>query len=287
MPILARCWQMLLKGLGEAQMAPQPLAAAEMTLIRLMHVADLPPPGDLVRRLSGDNAAAPSGIGNPTAPAAPKTMAGGGNPVGTPSTGFSGTPRLQTTSQLQSQPQGAPQGAPQASILSPQPQNFDQLVALFKEKREAILHSHLMNDAHLVHFEIGRIDFRPGPGAPNNLANRIAACLNEWTGSRWLVSLSGAAGAATLKEQAAALVIARKRQAADHPLVKAVMAAFPGAVIDEVRDLTNNDLTIGDAADTHPADNPLAENPLAESGTPEDNGAEINIAESGVHEEEL
>jgi DNA polymerase-3 subunit gamma/tau len=193
-------------------------------------------------------------------------MAGGGNPTGTPSASFSGTPRLQTTSQLQSQPNGAPQGAPQASALSPQPQNFDQLVALFKEKREAILHSHLMNDAHLVHFEAGRIDFRPGPNAPNNLANRIAACLNEWTGARWLVSLSGDAGAATLKEQAAALVAARKRQAADHPLVKAVMAAFPGTTIDEVRDLT-----AADAADT----------PL-----PEGQSAETGVAE-GVHEEEL
>jgi DNA polymerase-3 subunit gamma/tau len=267
MPVLARCWQMLLKGLGEAQMAPQPLAAAEMTLIRLMHVADLPPPGDLVRRLSGENAAAPGGIGNPTAPAAPKSMAGGGNPTGTPSSSFGSTPRLQTTSQLQSQPNGAPQ----ASALSPQPQSFDQLVALFKEKREAILHSHLMNDAHLVHFEAGRIDFRPGPNAPNNLANRIAACLNEWTGARWLVSLSGDAGAATLKEQAAALVAARKRQAADHPLVRAVMAAFPGTTIDEVRDLTAADL-----ADTPSPEEPTGETPTAEIGGPE-----------GVHEEEL
>jgi DNA polymerase III subunit gamma/tau len=50
LPILARAWQMLLKGLAEAQYAPQPLAAAEMALIRLMHVADLPTPADLVRR---------------------------------------------------------------------------------------------------------------------------------------------------------------------------------------------------------------------------------------------
>ncbi len=44
LPVLARAWQMLLKGLGEAQYAPQPLAAVEMALIRLMHVADLPTP---------------------------------------------------------------------------------------------------------------------------------------------------------------------------------------------------------------------------------------------------
>jgi DNA polymerase-3 subunit gamma/tau len=51
LPVLARTWQMLLKGLAEAQAAPQALAAAEMALIRIMHVADLPTPGELVKRL--------------------------------------------------------------------------------------------------------------------------------------------------------------------------------------------------------------------------------------------
>ena len=52
-PTLARAWQMLLKGVGEVETAPDRRAAAEMVLIRLCHVADLPPPGDLVRRLTG------------------------------------------------------------------------------------------------------------------------------------------------------------------------------------------------------------------------------------------
>src|SRR3954466_5486995 len=57
LPVLARAWQMLLKGLAEAQYAPQPLAAVEMALIRLMHVADLPTPGDLVKQLVGQGGA--------------------------------------------------------------------------------------------------------------------------------------------------------------------------------------------------------------------------------------
>jgi DNA polymerase-3 subunit gamma/tau len=207
-------------------------------------------------------------------------MAGGGNPAGSPPPGgFSGTPRLQTTSQLQSQPQGSQ--APQATTRSPQPQSFDQVVALFKDKREGILHAHLTNDAHLVHFEAGRIDFRPGPGAPANLANRIAACLNEWTGLRWLVSLSVDAGAATLKEQATALIAARKRQATDHPLVKAVMAAFPGATIEEIRDLTASDMTANESNGGDAADAPSPEGPIAESHAPEN-----QIGEGGVQEEE-
>ena len=51
MPNLGRAWQMLLKGISEVEQAPDRRAAAEMVLIRLCHVAELPPPGDLVRRI--------------------------------------------------------------------------------------------------------------------------------------------------------------------------------------------------------------------------------------------
>ena len=68
--VLGRTWQMLLKGVGEVQIAPQPMAACEMVLIRLAHVADLPSPGDLVKQLT-ENAP-------PAAPAiAPPSSSGG------------------------------------------------------------------------------------------------------------------------------------------------------------------------------------------------------------------
>jgi len=50
-PALTRAWQLLLKGLGEAQAAPSPLQAAEMVLVRLAYVADLPAPADIIRAL--------------------------------------------------------------------------------------------------------------------------------------------------------------------------------------------------------------------------------------------
>ncbi len=60
MPVLGRLWQMLLKGVGEVETAPDRRQAAEMVLIRLCHVADLPPPGELVKRLTTNPPAAPS-----------------------------------------------------------------------------------------------------------------------------------------------------------------------------------------------------------------------------------
>ena len=242
-PVLARLWQMLLKGLSEVQAAPQPLAAAEMVLIRLMHAAHLPDPADLVRRLSDSNGASAS---------APASRASGDGGRSAPAS----APRLQT--QQQTVPQAAaPRTAPQATL--PQPQSFGDVVALFHAKREAILAAHLQSDVHLVQFEVGRIDFRPGERAPSNLPNRVAACLAEWTGKRWLVSVSAHAGEPTLKEQAAALARAQREEAARHPLIQAVLTAFPGATIDEVRDLAQE--PAAESAVSPQSDAAIAEEP--------------------------
>ena len=120
-------------------------------------------------------------------------------------------------------------------------ETFDAVVELFKTKKEGILLTHIMNDVHLVRFELGRIELRPTAKAPANLTNRMTTCLNDWTGMRWVISVSGDLGAPTLKEQAQAVEAEMRRRASEHPLVKAVLDAFPGAVIDQVRDLTTPD----------------------------------------------
>ena len=70
-----RLWQMLLKGLNDVALAPDPQEAATMALLRLIHAADLPDPAALVARLSGaDAAAVPArSAPAPSAPSAPSS----------------------------------------------------------------------------------------------------------------------------------------------------------------------------------------------------------------------
>lgn len=250
MPVLARAWQMLLKGLGEAQNAPQALAAVEMALIRLMYVADLPTPGDLVKRLtSGGTAAAPAprGNGNGNGSSAGNGHGGGTSAIASSYVSAGGNDGPRAAMQAAAAPQAQPQTG---QVQLADPRSFDEVVALVRQKREGILLANLLADVHLVHFEPGRIEFRPGEKAPPTLSAKLAACLNDWTGRRWMVALSNAAGEATLKEQAAAAIAEKKRQAAEHPLVKAVMNAFPGASIDAVRDLVEADTGATDESET-------------------------------------
>ncbi|MBL8709824.1 MAG: DNA polymerase III subunit gamma/tau [Rhodospirillaceae bacterium] len=275
MPVLARTWQMLLKGLGEAQNAPQPLAAVEMALIRLIYVADLPTPADLVKRLQGAGAAATTPASSPRGGAQPGPGGGNGNATSAIASSYLGNggsdgPRaLMRAEAAPAQPVAATD--PNA-VAAADPRSFDEVVALVRAKREAILLSHLLSDVHLVHFEPGRIEFRPGERAPSSLANRLAGCLNDWTGKRWLVSLSSAAGEATLKEQATAVMAEKKRQAAAHPLVRAVLATFPGASIEAVRDL--DEVAAAAPAPISDPDSPNAETGSAEFGSTEFSGGD-------------
>ncbi len=119
----------------------------------------------------------------------------------------------------------------------PGPQSFVELVELLTARREAILAANLRRDVHLVHYEIGRIDLRARPEAPANLATRLSRLLIDWTGSPWLVSLVQDEGAVTLHEQGVAQERQHKEDAEALPLVKAMLAMFPGAKVEAVRPL--------------------------------------------------
>jgi DNA polymerase III subunit gamma/tau len=230
-PALTRAWQLLLKGLAETQSAPAPIQAAEMVLVRLAYVADLPAPADLVKALTSEG-----GAGKPTPVRA-------GPPSGVPTAPVSAT-RVTVAESSGAAPRMALAVAPEASSAAvpaptaiPLPRNFTEVVALFDQKREALLRSHLLANVHLVRFDIGRIELRPTEHAPRDLANRLGRLLSEWTGERWVVSVSQSEGEPSLREQAAAHDEMLRHEATAHPLVNAVLETFPGARIEAVREL--------------------------------------------------
>ncbi|MGE0093319.1 MAG: DNA polymerase III subunit gamma/tau [Alphaproteobacteria bacterium] len=236
MAALSRAWQMLLKGLGEAQSAPSPAEAAEMALIRLAYVAELPTPAEIVERLQSTQASV-------SAPASPTPPSGGGEtravgrgaPTSDRSGGSRPTAQMRATEQPERQNEPVAQAAPEPVL--PNPQTFAELVDLFGAKREVTLYSHLLSSVHLVRFEPGVLEFRPAQGAPAILANQVQKLVSEWTGRHWGVSVSRAEGQPTLTEQAKAKVDAQKADAATHPVVRAVLDAFPNAEIVAVHDL--------------------------------------------------
>jgi DNA polymerase III subunit gamma/tau len=236
--VLTRCWQMLLKGLGEVQAAPSPLQAAEMALIRLTYAADMPPPGELARRLLEAGAAGSTAPAAAPAIPAPAPVSGPAPRAPAPAQGSASPAAGRTAVAIEESPRPAPSmSQAEPAVQSLAPLSFTDIVALADAQGDLILRTNLVRHVHLVHFEAGRIEFRPGPQAPTNLANRLGARLTEWTGRRWVVSVSGEAGAPSLEQQAKAAIDAEREAAERHPLVQAALAAFPGSVVEAVREL--------------------------------------------------
>jgi DNA polymerase III subunit gamma/tau len=201
MPVLARNWQMLLRGLEDVRLAPSPLLATEMVLVRLAYAADLPPPSALLGSFSEADAGAADSrsAGSPEAPA--------------------------TTMDAT---------APEMPVS---PSSFAEAVVLFERFGEPMLHGWLYETARLVQFEPGRIELRLAGRTPPDLLGRVAGALQRWTGRAWLVSVAGSdrQAAPTLADQAAAARRAQIDAAAEDPRIKPVLQQFPGAAVVDVR----------------------------------------------------
>ena len=225
MRVLTRMWQMLLKALDEVAAAPNAMMAAEMAVIRLTHVAELPSPEELVRKLR-DAPPPPGGGGG----------AGPGAGTGTQATA------TQATATSGPQMRGAPQGSGATTALAPKAESaladypgFEHVVELIRERRDVRLLVELETCVRLAAYRPGRIEFVPTDNAPSDLAQRMGSALQRWTGHRWAVSLVNTGGGATIAETRDAAQRALEDEARAHPLVQAVFNAFPQARIEAIR----------------------------------------------------
>ena len=230
MRILTRMWQMLLKALEEVAAAPNAMMAAEMAIIRLTHVADLPAPEELLRKL---NASPP--------PSAPAPRTGGPAPAAGPAGGSGAlAPPAQPTQRGSG---GATTGSGNVtaalavasdSALARFP-SFEHVVELIRQNRDVKLLVEVETGLQLAAYQPGRIEFVPTAAAPRDLAHRLGQRLQLWTGNRWAVSVVNEGGAETIAARRDAADLALRAKAEAHPLMQAVLMQFPKAAITSIR----------------------------------------------------
>ncbi|WP_299904420.1 DNA polymerase III subunit gamma/tau [uncultured Paracoccus sp.] len=225
MRVLTRLWQMLLKALEEVSAAPNAMMAAEMAIIRLTHVADLPDPEALIRKVQQAQAAGEfgrtqgAGAGNGQAPRASARPA----PVA-----------MQPSGQAV-----ALAVAPEAFAAYP---DFASVIDLIRRMRDMILLTQVENHVALVRYGPGRIEFEPRGNAPRDLAQRLAERLRGWTGGqRWGVSVVNDGGAPTIAETREAEKARDQAEAMENPVVQAVFGAFPAARITAITRIVTPD----------------------------------------------
>ena len=222
MRVLTRLWQMLLKALDEVASAPNAMMAAEMAIIRLTHVADLPSPEELVRRLQ-----------NTPPPPLPTPPGNGGPQMGA---GAQAVQQAQVRMSANPTASGASTALAQDadSALARFP-TFEHVVELIRANRDVKLLVDVETTLRLAAYQPGRIEFVPTDRAPRDLAQRLGQRLQGWTGNRWAVTVVNDGGAKTIAEVRDARELALKADAEAHPLMQAVLASFPKARITAIR----------------------------------------------------
>lgn len=209
MAYLTRSWQMLLKGLDEVKSAANTLHAAEMILIRLAYVSDLPSPAALVKKMQGQGA--PAG-------AAPVRQAQSA-PAGVMAHAYA--------------PQVAPSMLPEHEPVM-QLHTFDALVELFKINKEPLLYNWLVSEAQLVSMKPGRLELGINRDTSADFPKRVSQCLKNWTGQHWMIATSESAGMVSLREQKKQADLQLRNALLRHPDVAKVLEIFPGATVAEI-----------------------------------------------------
>jgi DNA polymerase-3 subunit gamma/tau len=260
MRVLSRMWQMLLKGITEVQGATRPAAAAEMVLVRIAYVADLPTPDEAIRMLD-QNGGSSAVIGGNAAPRSAPTST-----VSASGVSASGMSSMQSSparaiavpragSEVSARPQmTVPMAAAQSAPAALKIASFPELVALAGEKRDLMTRAALESDVRLVRIEDGRLELAMERSASRTLISDLSRKLEQWTGRRWTVIVSNEPGQPTLRSQNQLQQSERERAAEADPRVREVLARFPGAKVVEVRKLApeppESDVSSEDASES-------------------------------------
>ncbi|MEN3397359.1 DNA polymerase III subunit gamma/tau [Brucella melitensis] len=237
---LSRTWQMLLKGIAEVDTATRPVQAAEMLLIRLAHAADLPTLDEAIRGLDNGSVSAPrpqpSATPRPNGGSAPQAH-GAGDAVGSsalaPAAGGPATAmRIVETPPIQVSAPKPSEAAPQPSVTI---NSLQDIVALADKYRDMQFKIPVKNCVRPASIAPGRLEIGLTDDAPKSLPSDIAQHLLNWTGIRWVVTVARDVAGQTIAEAEAERRDNLVTDARADPDVAAILAAFPGAKIIDVR----------------------------------------------------
>ncbi|MDE2692730.1 MAG: DNA polymerase III subunit gamma/tau [Paracoccaceae bacterium] len=211
---LTRMWQMLLKVLEEISFAPNSMMAAEMAIIRLTHVSELPSPDELIRKLE-KNSYPEVQIGDVKKKSDNKST---------------------VTSSIVSSGSGVAIAKVKEIIEDPLEQfkTFEDVVSLIRFNRDMKLLVETENYLRLVKYQPGRIEFQLTQEASIDIPSRLAKKLKSWTGENWGITIVNEGGGPTIAEKRDASKQNLHLKVMEHPMVKSVLENFPGSNIHEV-----------------------------------------------------
>ena len=190
-PMLHRLWQLLLKGHDEVRQASLPLECCDMALLRVLHGASMPDPGELAKILQQQGGSAPSAA---QAAAIPSTQ-------------------------------------PAPAMASRLPSDFKALVEALEHGGHPNVAATLHDVVRVVRYAPPVLEFQLAGPVHQGFAADLNDALFRLTGTRWELVESAGDAEPSLYEQEQAARMAQDAEILESPLVKAALAAFPEAEV--------------------------------------------------------
>ena len=119
--------------------------------------------------------------------------------------------------------------------------SFDQLLKICNEKKEIKLKYELEKNVNLVHFENNRIEISFNDNLDKNFIKDLSLKLFEWTGDRWIITLSKSKGELSIKDKQQNKKIKNINSAKQSKLYKNLIEKFPDADLIDVNPKEEND----------------------------------------------
>ncbi len=270
MPTLGRTWQILLKGLGEVNIAPNPQKAAEMVIIRLAYAADLPDPASLVKKLKSGALVAGGSVGTLANSAGGQVNAGSSSTAQAISSAPI-SPASASQSSQSPQPLQASLASTSAAVKSsntvphpakiqneqshmaalkpqingeennnpvPEIKTMVDIVQALEKSGEMVFATQVRMFVHPVKITDKMVEFRAAEGAPDRLSQDLSQKLKAATGDRWVVSISNQQGELTLAQLADQDEAKLRAHILEQPLMQNITKLFPDADLKEITSKT-------------------------------------------------
>ena len=196
-PTLIVYWQLILKVLEELSIVSSPILSLEMLVVRLVHLKGMPSYEDVLESLKKNNLSQTEANSN--------VIIDGENDKK-----FSLNETEEIANISKDQIKNTTQTKPILSSLNPKslPKNiigenvssFEELILLSSKKKEVQLKYDLENNVNLIKFSKGKIDISFNENLDKNFVRNLSQKLLEWTGIRWVITLTKKMGQKTFSE---------------------------------------------------------------------------------------
>jgi len=190
-------WQFILKGLDELYIVSNPILSVEMLIIRLIHLKDMPSYENLLDLVNNDQQ-------NDTT--TNKQTINDGNIIEKKKLYEEKEIKRISKDQIKNTTQTKPELNSLNIHRSTEDNNLEKiysledLIKLSSRKRDIELKYDLEKNVNLIKFSNGKIDISFNENLAKNFVKNLSAKLLEWTGKRWLITLTKAQGQKTFSE---------------------------------------------------------------------------------------